>query len=62
MNREKLQMTHIIQEIVEHDGDWACRVDGVLSEDFSKPRRGPQSCRTHGRGTACPRKYDRQFI
>ena len=27
-------MTHIIYEIVEHDGGWAYRVDGVLSETF----------------------------
>jgi hypothetical protein len=27
-------MTHIVYEIVEHDGGWAYRVDGVLSETF----------------------------
>jgi uncharacterized protein DUF2188 len=30
----ELQMTHVIYEIVEHDGGWAYRVDGVLSETF----------------------------
>src|SRR5260370_42417893 len=29
-----LQMTHITYEIVEHDGGWAYRVDGVVSETF----------------------------
>jgi hypothetical protein len=33
-NREDLQMTHITYEIVEHDGGWAYRVDGVVSETF----------------------------
>ena len=28
-------MTHITYEIVEHDGCWAYRVDGVLSEAFA---------------------------
>jgi hypothetical protein len=27
-------MTHVTYEIVEHDGGWAYRVDGVLSEAF----------------------------
>ena len=27
-------MSHIIYEIVEHDGGWAYRVDGVYSETF----------------------------
>ena len=27
-------MTHVIYEIVEHDGGWAYRVDGVFSETF----------------------------
>jgi hypothetical protein len=27
-------MTHVTYEIVEHDGGWAYRVDGVLSETF----------------------------
>jgi hypothetical protein len=34
-NREDLQMTHITYEIVEHDGVWAYRVDGVVSESAS---------------------------
>jgi Uncharacterized protein conserved in bacteria (DUF2188) len=33
--REALQMTHITYEIVEHDGGWAYRVDGVVSETFA---------------------------
>jgi hypothetical protein len=33
-NREDLQMTHITYEIVEHDGGWAYRVDGVVSQTF----------------------------
>ncbi len=27
-------MTHVTYEIVEHDGGWAYRVDGVYSETF----------------------------
>ena len=27
-------MTHLTYEIVEHDGGWAYRVDGVYSETF----------------------------
>jgi hypothetical protein len=27
-------MTHIVYEIVEHDGGWTYRVGGVLSETF----------------------------
>jgi hypothetical protein len=27
-------MTHIVYEIVPHDGGWAYRVDGVYSETF----------------------------
>ena len=27
-------MTHIVYEVVEHDGGWAYRVDGVISETF----------------------------
>jgi Uncharacterized protein conserved in bacteria (DUF2188) len=27
-------MSHITYEIVEHDGGWAYRVDGVVSETF----------------------------
>ena len=27
-------MTGVIYEIIEHDGGWAYRVDGVLSETF----------------------------
>ncbi len=54
-------MTHITYEIVEHDGGWAYRLDGVVS-DFSEPRRGPQSCRARRRGTARPRKYGRHFV
>ena len=27
-------MTRIVYEIVEHDGGWAYRVDGVFSETF----------------------------
>jgi hypothetical protein len=27
-------MTHVIYEIVEHDGGWAYRVGGALSETF----------------------------
>jgi hypothetical protein len=27
-------MTHVTYEIVQHDGGWAYRVDGVLSEAF----------------------------
>ena len=27
-------MTKIIYEVVEHDGGWAYRVDGVYSETF----------------------------
>jgi hypothetical protein len=34
-NREDLQMTHITYEIVEHDGGWAYRVDGVVSETLA---------------------------
>src|SRR5215467_7633852 len=30
----ELQMTHVIYEIVEHDGGWAYRVDGIVSETF----------------------------
>jgi Uncharacterized protein conserved in bacteria (DUF2188) len=33
-NGEDLQMTRITYEIVEHDGGWAYRVDGVVSETF----------------------------
>ena len=29
-------MSHIIYEIVEHDGGWAYRVDGVVSETFPR--------------------------
>jgi hypothetical protein len=32
--REEPQMTKVTYEIVEHDGGWAYRVDGVLSERF----------------------------
>jgi len=28
-------MAHVIYRIVEHDGGWAYRVDGVYSETFS---------------------------
>ncbi len=28
-------MSHVIYEIVEHDGGWAYRVDGVYSETFA---------------------------
>jgi hypothetical protein len=27
-------MTHVIYEIIEHDGGWAYRADGVFSETF----------------------------
>ena len=27
-------MSHVIYEIVEHDGGWAYKVDGVFSEPF----------------------------
>ena len=27
-------MTHVIYEVVEHDGGWAYNVDGVFSETF----------------------------
>ena len=33
-NREDLQMARITYEIVEHDGGWAYRVDGAVSETF----------------------------
>jgi hypothetical protein len=33
--REDLPMTHITYEIVEHDGGWAYRVGGVVSETFA---------------------------
>jgi Uncharacterized protein conserved in bacteria (DUF2188) len=32
-------MTKIIYEIVEHDGGWAYRVDGVFSETFPSHER-----------------------
>jgi hypothetical protein len=32
-------MAHVIYEIVEHDGGWAYRVDGVLSEIFQATTR-----------------------
>jgi hypothetical protein len=32
--REERNMTKITYEIVEHDGGWAYRVDGVFSEPF----------------------------
>ncbi len=41
-------MTKITYEIVEHDGGWAYRVDGVFSETFlpttwpAEPRRAPR--------------------
>jgi hypothetical protein len=37
-NREELLMTHITYEIVEHDGGWAHRADGVVSETFAARR------------------------
>jgi hypothetical protein len=33
-NPGEISMTKIIYEIVEHDGGWAYRVDGVFSETF----------------------------
>jgi hypothetical protein len=32
--RQERHMTRITYEIVEHDGGWAYRVDGVFSETF----------------------------
>ena len=37
-------MSHVTYEIVEHDGGWAYRVDGVYSETFqptTRPRPRP---------------------
>jgi hypothetical protein len=50
-----VQMTHIAYEIVEHDGGWAYRVDGVVSEtspSHEAARRAAAQQRVPGNTTA----------
>ena len=49
-------MAKITYHIVEHDGGWAYRVDGVFSETFPSPRRGPQPRSAPLRSSTCRAK------
>jgi hypothetical protein len=54
-------MTKITYEIVEHDGGWAYRVDGVFSETFPSHDIS-QSGGTRIEGTSRSRKRDGHFL
>jgi hypothetical protein len=47
-------MTRIIYEIVEHDGGWAYRVDGVFSETFSSHDMARRAAERAAREQAVP--------
>jgi len=49
-----LKMTHINYEIVEHDGGWAYRVDGVLSETFQATTRPAELPNARPENSASP--------
>ena len=52
-------MSNVTYEIVEHDGGWAYKVDGVFSEPFptTPPRSRPPSAPPPNNGSpATPRK------
>jgi hypothetical protein len=47
-------MTRIIYEIVEHDGGWAYRVDGVFSETFPSHDMARRAAERAAREQAVP--------
>ena len=47
-------MTKIIYEIVEHDGGWAYRVNGVFSEPFPSHDRARQAAERAAREQVVP--------
>ena len=47
-------MTRIIYEVVEHDGGWAYRVDGVFSETFPSHDMGRRAAERAAREQAVP--------
>jgi hypothetical protein len=54
-------MNKITYEVVEHDGGWAYRVDGVFSETFPS-HHGPQSGGARSEGTSRPGRYDGHLL
>jgi hypothetical protein len=47
-------MTRIIYEVVEHDGGWAYRVDGVFSETFPSHDMARRAAERAAREQAVP--------
>jgi Uncharacterized protein conserved in bacteria (DUF2188) len=47
-------MTRIIYEVVEHDGGWAYRVDGVFSETFPSHEMARRAAERAAREQAVP--------
>jgi hypothetical protein len=55
-------MTKITYEIVEHDGGWAYRVDGVFSETFSSHDIARRAAERANEGTSRTGKNDGHHV
>ena len=51
-------MSHVTYKIVEHDGGWAYKVDGVFSEPIPHARRRSSRQQQPGRSTPRSRKSE----
>jgi hypothetical protein len=55
-------MTKITYEIVEHDGGWASRVDGVFSETFPSHDMARRAAERAAKEQVAPGRHDRHFV